>query len=566
MLDGPLPQGIYFVPHPLPQAQMSEPELPLKREADTEVVSDTEKKQKTVVEVEDPPTPEKSYNIVYKPDGTVDTSRMIPAPKPDIHYPSHVPGCMPQHQKQYLIKLLKLVKRLKDAVPFLAPVDTVALAIPFYYNFVPKPMDLLTIEARLESDLYRTPEEVQDDFNLMVDNCARFNGDKSLITRMGRNIQALFEKLLLNVPLRDPSAETRKRRAMSPENGVPTIRRDTSSGRPKREIHPPRPRDMPYDIRPRSKRLLTDLRFASLVVKELMLKKHEAYNYPFLEPVDPVALDCPTYFDIVKTPMDLLTIQNRLLNNQYDLLSDFYRDAKLVFLNCYAFNPEGTPVNIMGHKLEEVFDARWAERPVHASPEPRSDYEYDEDFDEDDEREIEHQVSNTHAIQVLEAQIERMKAELEKMKRSEYDKVRRRLMRQKRKGKKTRRPEEAIELTFDMKKELLEQIAHLNEKKLQHVMKIINESVPDLQKDDEDEIELDMDMLDDETLLKLYNYVVAKNSVKKRMNGNGKSKRKRKTDTDKTIDILRLRLEAYDNRAASSEEEDDSDEESSEEE
>lgn len=30
--------------------------------------------------------------------------------------------------------------------------------------------------------------------------------------------------------------------------------------------------------------------------------------WPFMEPVDPVAQDCPTYFDIIQKPMDIGTI------------------------------------------------------------------------------------------------------------------------------------------------------------------------------------------------------------------------------------------------------------------
>ena len=37
------------------------------------------------------------------------------------------------------------------------------------------------------------------------------------------------------------------------------------------------------------------------------LKRH-SYAWPFVKPVDPVELNIPDYFDIVKNPMDLGTI------------------------------------------------------------------------------------------------------------------------------------------------------------------------------------------------------------------------------------------------------------------
>lgn len=534
-----------------------------------------------------------------------ETPKVVPAPKPEIIIHENIDDALPNHQKQYLLKALKSIKRLKDAAPFLTPVDTEGLQIPLYYNVVTEPMDISTIENKLSLNGYRTPEEMQADFNLMVGNCIKFNGDKSPISRMGQNIQASFEKLLLHVPPREIANDSRlkSKAALSSAaaNGVPKIRRDLSAsagGRPKREIHPPKPKDMPYDTRPRNKRLLTDLRFASQVLKELTSKKHEAYSYPFLEPVDPVALDCPTYFDFVKKPMDLSTISNKLQNNQYDALEEFHDDVKLVFHNCYIFNPSTSPVNTMGHKLEAVFDKRYLERPVHPPTPPSGgldDSDLEGDIDEDEEVDIEQSIMNNQAIQFLEQQIERMKKDLEKMKKDEYEKAKKRALKQKKKkGKKKgngikRRKlswsgedgEMPIEITFDMKKELSEQITNSSEKKLQHVMKIIRDSVPDLVNDQE-EIELDMDMLDDGTLLKLYNYVVPKNPLGKKkgrnnsislgLNGNSKRKSltKKANDRDKKIDILKQRLQEYDKgtqlQNSDSSDDDDDDSESSEEE
>ena len=41
------------------------------------------------------------------------------------------------------------------------------------------------------------------------------------------------------------------------------------------------------------------------IVKALMKDENA---YPFLHPVDPIALGCPTYFDVVTDPMDFETI------------------------------------------------------------------------------------------------------------------------------------------------------------------------------------------------------------------------------------------------------------------
>jgi hypothetical protein len=47
-----------------------------------------------------------------------------------------------------------------------------------------------------------------------------------------------------------------------------------------------------------------------------LLKKHK-YAGPFLEAVDPYALNIPDYFDIIKEPMDLSTVEKNLKEGIY---------------------------------------------------------------------------------------------------------------------------------------------------------------------------------------------------------------------------------------------------------
>jgi bromodomain-containing factor 1 len=58
----------------------------------------------------------------------------------------------------------------------------------------------------------------------------------------------------------------------------------------------------------------------------------------FSEPVDPVALGIPTYFQIVREPMDLRTINRRLEANEIDTPEEFARLTRLVFENAMTFN------------------------------------------------------------------------------------------------------------------------------------------------------------------------------------------------------------------------------------
>ncbi|OAD78554.1 hypothetical protein PHYBLDRAFT_104245, partial [Phycomyces blakesleeanus NRRL 1555(-)] len=72
----------------------------------------------------------------------------------------------------------------------------------------------------------------------------------------------------------------------------------------------------------------------------------------FLAPVDIVALHIPDYPTIVKHPMDLSTIERKLNQGEYDTPDDFEADVRLMFKNCYLYNPPAIPVHKMGKELE----------------------------------------------------------------------------------------------------------------------------------------------------------------------------------------------------------------------
>lgn len=458
----------------------------------------------------------------------------VPAPKPPAEPDmDNLPeNPIPKHQAKFALSTIKAIKRLRDAGPFLHPVDIVKLNIPFYYNYIPRPMDLSTIERKINANAYETTDQIVEDFNLMVSNCCKFNGENSGISKMAKNIQAHFEKHMLNMPPKvlpnnananSTTLSSRRINAMDNESKKESV----ASHRPKRTIHPPKSKELPYDIRPRKKKYAVELRFCNQTIKELVSKKHYNYNFPFLAPVDTVALNIPNYNEVVKEPMDLGTIQSKLANNQYENGDEFERDVRLVFKNCYAFNPEGTDVNMMGHRLEAVFDKKWANRPIPAPTPPHLDDEYSSDEDEDEPEINESMLSNVPAIQFLENQLIRMKQELDELKKQHLEKLREQRD-SKRKKKKAKRAKSSSRknssydfnqpvVTYEMKKQVSESVPNLSDKKLQSLIKIIKD---DVDISNEDEVELDMDQLEDRTVLKLYNFLFGKknsvNNVKKK--------------------------------------------------
>ncbi|KAK0533952.1 histone acetyltransferase [Tilletia horrida] len=78
---------------------------------------------------------------------------------------------------------------------------------------------------------------------------------------------------------------------------------------------------------------------------------NHASSWPFLNPVN--GEEVPDYYDVIKSPMDLSTMENKLENNQYAAIEDLVVDAQLIFDNCRRYNPPQSPYAKCANKLEK---------------------------------------------------------------------------------------------------------------------------------------------------------------------------------------------------------------------
>jgi histone acetyltransferase len=72
--------------------------------------------------------------------------------------------------------------------------------------------------------------------------------------------------------------------------------------------------------------------------------------WPFAQPVN--RDEVPDYYEVIKEPMDLSTMEDRLSNDLYPTPQEFIRDARLIFDNCRSYNNETTPYAKSANKLE----------------------------------------------------------------------------------------------------------------------------------------------------------------------------------------------------------------------
>ncbi|XP_044120452.1 bromodomain-containing protein 3 isoform X2 [Neovison vison] len=141
------------------------------------------------------------------------------------------------------------------------------------------------------------------------------------------------------------------------------VARRESGGRP---IKPPKKDledgEVPQHAGKRGK-LSEHLRHCDSILKEMLSKKHAAYAWPFYKPVDAEALELHDYHDIVKHPMDLSTVKKKMDSREYPDAQGFAADVRLMFSNCYKYNPPDHEVVAMARKLQDVFEMRFAKMP-----------------------------------------------------------------------------------------------------------------------------------------------------------------------------------------------------------
>ncbi|NXL09683.1 BRDT protein, partial [Mesembrinibis cayennensis] len=309
--------------------------------------------------------------------------------------------------------------------------------------------------------------------------------------------------------------------------------------------------------------LSEQMKHCNEILKEMFSKKHAAYAWPFLKPVDVASFSLSENQEIVKCPANLGTIKKKMDNFEYRDIQEFATDVRLMFMSCYKHNSPDHEIVSMARKLQDVFEMHFAkipDEPVASVPLPQPTREMTEVYSsessnddssgekssEDSEQErtvslakLQEQLKAVHQqLQALtRAYLPRLKkkkgkAKREKSKNKEKNKIKSQIqkkknLKHKKKSKKklslniqskktmqqvllahkSEDEDGAKPMNYDEKRQLSLDINKLPGDKLGKVVHIIQSREHSLRNSNPDEIEIDFETLKASTLRELEKYV-----------------------------------------------------------
>ncbi|KAI7743711.1 hypothetical protein M8C21_014977 [Ambrosia artemisiifolia] len=237
------------------------------------------------------------------------------------------------------------------------------------------------------------------------------------------------------------------------------------------------------------------------------LMKHK-FGWVFNEPVNAKMLGLHDYHDIIKHPMDLGTIKSRLAQNFYKSPMEFADDVRLTFRNAMTYNPKGQDVHVMAEQLSNIFEERWAVIESESIPDFRYGMIYDANTPTPTSRKVPHfahapsrMLYRSESLNLPAMSRPQPQPQPQPQPRKFFPTVRTPVP----KKPKARDPNKR-NMTYEEKQKLSTNLQSLPSEKLDSIVQIIKKNTPLSQHDEE--IEVDIDSVDIETLWELDRFVM----------------------------------------------------------
>ncbi|XP_064554339.1 protein polybromo-1 [Drosophila montana] len=179
---------------------------------------------------------------------------------------------------------------------------------PDYYDIIQNPIDMNTIEHNIRADRYATVEDVVADYRLMFSNCRQYNEEGSNIYEDANSLERA-----LNEKLKEFPGLVEVKRPLQKYNKL--------GRKPKAALLADRDRLWQFYETLRDYQEPKGKRQLSLIFTKLPSKS-----------------DYPEYYDIIKDPMDMERIAQKLKQAAYESVDELAADFLLMLENACKYN------------------------------------------------------------------------------------------------------------------------------------------------------------------------------------------------------------------------------------
>lgn len=192
--------------------------------------------------------------------------------------------------------------------------------MPDYYQTISDPISLNQIKKKLKLGEYTTVTDLAKDMDKMFENCKTYNRPDSKLYKDGAKLQKVMRSKMEEL---EEDIES-----------VPILEEVKKS-----------PKDPKEQMRKRLKVLYNSILIwtntDNIQPIGVFMEKPDRKTYP-------------DYFDIISEPIDMKTINDKIMTNSYRSEEEMLSDCKLMFSNCRLYNEEGSSIYEDANILERV--------------------------------------------------------------------------------------------------------------------------------------------------------------------------------------------------------------------
>ncbi|XP_072181869.1 protein polybromo-1-like [Diadema setosum] len=186
---------------------------------------------------------------------------------------------------------------------------------PDYYHIITEPIDMRTIEGNIRHDRYPTENFLMKDFALMFENARHYNEEGSMVYEDANLLETILSEKCKELGFFLPPADSGRSTPKSQSQKKTPVKRS-----PAKTLSP-------------TAQKLNDLFNA---IKDYTDQHGRELSPPFIRL--PSKNEYPEYYQVIKRPMDMQRIQQKIMSRGYDQLEDMVNDFLLMFDNACKFN------------------------------------------------------------------------------------------------------------------------------------------------------------------------------------------------------------------------------------